>query len=63
MHGPVRSKRHNLAKVGVEGSNPFAGSRFCLCYMHLEGTRRGAAFFSQVWGNTGVTLGKSIGWG
>jgi hypothetical protein len=46
---------HNLAKVGVEGSNPFARSNFTNDTSNLAGVSQAMLRAKRSWGNTGVT--------
>jgi hypothetical protein len=39
---------HNLAKVGVEGSNPFARSRFIVIFQWIGGMVRSAHLPSSI---------------
>jgi hypothetical protein len=47
---------HNLAKVGVEGSNPFARSKFSHKINDLQPLKMRRAFFSPVLGSTGKQM-------
>ncbi len=52
---------HDLAKVGVEGSNPFARSKFSLSFEKKKGALSGALSFCCVHGANAVTNGGRCG--
>ena len=57
------SPEHNLAKVGVEGSNPFARSRFSRGNQSIREGLRGLFLLPRPWGRCRGSTGEAAGSG